>query len=249
MLTEIPRMKCRWSASALAIIVIAAGGCGHEPDGSPELSPGRAGCSDSQVPVRIIVPADGRSQTEWRMAIPANYLGNSETWAGGIQHRIRINASFPSLSARPTGTFWSSCGGDTNRQSNSPDPSAWPSDRLEIQIGAGVYRFQADQDDYTATPSDVSGLSQVQNKCMIEAASAPSSPNCAHVWGYFPTAPTEGGTVSIACRGNTSNPSASCEGIFPFHGQDVEYAFARSELGHWQQYEKAARILLTRFSN
>ena len=246
-------MNYRHRVSTFSTFVIAIGclaSCGQESGiDSSGPRPGHAGCSDSKAPVQIVAPYEGSGSPEWRLAIPANYLGNSETWAGGIQHRIKINASFPTLSARPTGTFWSTCSSDTYRQPNAPDPSVWSPDRLDIRIGAGIYRFHIDPEDHVTTPSDVSNLSQVQSKCMLNGASNTPIRNCRYVWGYFPMAPAEDRTVSIECTGSTSNPSASCDGVFPFSGRDVEYSFARSELKNWQKYESAARDLLTRFSH
>ena len=245
-------MNYRQRASTLITVMIAIGclaSCGQDSGtDSSAPRPGHVGCSDSKAPVQIVAPSEGGGSPEWRLTIPANYLGNSETWAGGIQQRIRINASFPTLSARPAGTFWSTCSSDAYRQPNPPDPSVWSPDKLDIRIGAGVYRFRLDPKEHVSTASDVSSLSQVQSKCMLSEASNAPGLNCRYVWGYFPTAPAEGGTVSIECRGGTSNPSASCDGVFPFRGRDVEYSFARRELQNWHKYESAARDLLTRFS-
>lgn len=244
-------MKHPSAMSIVCVIAVAAvslAGCARGPEvGASGPRPGHAGCSDSETPVQIIVGDSG--PPEWRLTVPTNYLGNSETWGGGSQRRIQINASFPSLSARPTGTFWSTCSNDALLRPNAPDPSVWSPDRLDIGIGVGVFRFLARPEEHVTTPSDVADLSQVQSKCMLEATSGVPNQSCRHVWGYFPVVPEEGGTVSISCRGSTDNPSASCEGTLPFRGEDISYSFARSELVNWRQYESATRDLLTRFSN
>lgn len=200
---------------------------------------GVMGCSDSTQIVTIRF-SEGAAHD---LHIPANYLGYPENLRGGSQPRIRINASYPSLAARPVGGVWASC-------ASSADPTKWGGDRLEIMINGSNYGFHEEMGEYLEMPSEVPGFRHLARKCVAEtpAGSAPVR-GCRQEHGFLPLTPQSHPHQSIQCFGMLIDENASCDGFFEHDGIQVRVSFGRSRLPEFEQVTVAAKALLTKFAS
>ena len=206
---------------------------------------GTSGCTDSEEIVRVSVRPQGDAVEPLTLEMPANYFGLSNNWAGGPQDRVRINAEFPSLRARPSGTFWNTCRDDAARKKPDTRLSDWQADELRIEIGAGIYPFGGPREEYAEMESDVDGLKYLQRACVTQRTPIPKD-GCRDGMMYFPVEPAPGQALSYQCLGTVENPSATCWGHLLFRDHSVMFTFKRSELRRWRELNAGVLDLLTR---
>jgi hypothetical protein len=245
---------------AVAVAGVAAGMAFHRW-GASVTRPSNAqsdyfGCNDAADLVNLSLrPSYGHYQ-EWKLRIPKIYLGYSANWTDGEQEMIRINATYPSLEARPSGTFWTTCKKDTN--TNRSSLSDWSTDRLDIRItaanvvGKPLIGFTKPVDEYVEVESTIPDLKHLQHKCM---SSLPKHPDpkvrirdCGYEYWYVPKIQDSEQPIVVRCLGAEQNPSASCAVYFSYRGHRVEYGFKRNRLADWRLFNAATSELLRRFT-
>lgn len=221
---------------------------------SSDSRPGYYGCSDSNEIAHISLRPSGKEYQEWRLKIPKQYLGYSKNWNGGEQGMLRVNALFPSLEARPTGSAWNTCSADKNQKPLSTRPD----DLLEIDITASTMKghpligFSKPKSEYVEVNSEFPGLIALQHKCMADLPWPPNPKkppkNCGYEDWYTPVSQSEEQPVVIRCLGVVENPSASCDVYFSKNGHKVNYRFKRSKLSEWSSINSAVLKLLNKFT-
>lgn len=216
------------------------------------------GCTDSVELANISIRPSHQHYQVWKLQIPQTYLGFSRNWTEKEQSMVYINATYPSLEPRPTGTFWQTCSQDANRGVDRGNLGARAPDHLEVRItadgfvGSPLVGFREPASEYLEVESKFTDLKHLVSKCMLNRPWPPDpkvpTGDCPYEFWYVPEAQNKEQPIVIRCLGVEENPSASCSATFVFRGHKVEYTFKRTRLGEWRDFNAATLKLLHRFT-